>query len=305
MTNDHPSTANSNGSTTDEVSEAVEEIAARLAAGERIDVDSVCDKYPQARDRIFELLPTIVAVSALESSDSHPADFISHARFAGGYSIKRELGRGGMGIVYLGEEQELGRQVAIKVLPIAALLDQRQLERFKNEARAAATLRHPNIVAVHAIGSDHGVNFYVMDFVDGLSLGEIIERAGYENISTNNDRSRDNISPEIAALTIRSSSRVNTFYASVARVGKQAAEALHHAHESGVIHRDIKPSNLLIDNRANVHIADFGLARVQSGSNLTRTGDVVGTLRYISPEQLDGCSDADQRSDVYSLGMTL
>ncbi|MCA9259067.1 MAG: serine/threonine protein kinase, partial [Planctomycetales bacterium] len=253
-------------------------------------------------------------------------------RTLGDFRLLRELGRGGMGIVYEAEQLSLGRPVALKVLPYAALLDNRQLERFKNEARAAAMLKHPHIVSVHAVGSERSVHYYAMELIRGRSLEEVIaalRRGEDETTETSAEERRgedDSVLPRalnrrseeavpgegspgadtaaVAELsTLRSGDRKG-YYRSVAELGLQAAEALEYAHGEGVIHRDVKPSNLMLDEGGRLHVTDFGLARVQNVEALTMTGDVLGTLRYMSPEQAEG-RYVDHRSDVYSLGVTL
>jgi len=223
------------------------------------------------------------------------------------------------------------------VLPFAAALDPKQLQRFKNESYAAAQLHHTNIVPVFGIGCERGIHFYAMQYVDGQSLAQVIAE-----LRKGRDESRQPLAatdgPEpstrseseplppfvaparfriedqpwkvknatVVPLTTERSITSPGYFRTVARLGMQAAEALAHAHDLGVIHRDIKPANLLVDVRANLWITDFGLAHCQSQAGLTMTGDLVGTLRYMSPEQALGQpSLVDQRSDVYSLGATL
>ncbi len=256
----------------------------------------------------------------------------------GDYRIVREIGRGGMGVVYEAEQLSLGRRIALKVLPFALTLDPRQLQRFKNEARAAAQLHHQHIVPVYAVGSERGVHFYAMQYIEGQSLGEVIHDLQRQAKSKNSvapsasavgeasanspraDRAAttgpyvhrvEESAPEtaikpIGALATSFSANSNGFYRSAARLGIQAAEALQHAHEYGVVHRDIKPGNLMVDAHGNLWVTDFGLAQFQTDAGLTQTGDLLGTLRYMSPEQAGGQRFAlDHRTDIYSLGATL
>jgi serine/threonine protein kinase len=228
----------------------------------------------------------------------------------GDFRLLRVVGRGGMGIVYEAEQQSLGRRVAVKVLPFAATLDGRHLQRFRDEARAAALLHHTHIVPVYGMGSDRGVNYYAMQYIDGQTLADVItglrrdaaarpRRAGESPADTT-------ALPPAAVLSTERSNGGQAFYRSVARLGVQAAEALTHAHALGVIHRDIKPGNLLLGAGGHLWVTDFGLARFPDEPGLTRTGDVVGTLRYMSPEQALGKpTPVDHRSDVYALGATL
>jgi eukaryotic-like serine/threonine-protein kinase len=175
-----------------------------------------------------------------------------------------------MGIVYEAEQPSLTRRVALKVLPPASVLDDRLIARFKLESQAAAKLHHPNIVPVYNVGCDHGISFYSMPLID----------------------CREHVFPMPAET--------------VAKIGERVADALHHAHQEGVIHRDIKPSNLLIDQQGKIWVTDFGLARLQKGDDATKSGAIVGTMRYMSPEQACGNTHwVDHRTDIYALGVTL
>jgi eukaryotic-like serine/threonine-protein kinase len=234
----------------------------------------------------------------------------------GEYRIIREVGRGGMGVVYEAEQLPLGRRVALKVLPSTASLDPRQRQRFQVEAQAAALLHHEHIVPVFGVGCDQGMHYYAMQFIDGQSLTEVIRHLRpAEPVAPLNETRTSDDSPILENGPVRSPAAKSTGSSlthrkhsqMVAQLGIQAALALEHAHEIGVIHRDIKPSNLLIDCRDHLWVADFGLARLpQDEHDLTRTGDLVGTLRYMSPEQLRGERGViDARSDIYALGATL
>ena len=260
----------------------------------------------------------------------------------GDFRLLREIGRGGMGVVYEAEQLSLGRRIALKVLPFALTLDSRQLQRFKNEARAAAHLHHTNIVPIYSVGCEHGVHFYAMQFIEGQPLSDVIHElrqlAGrgavgsaprtnqpgriflhprplaFRPLWISGDREPERretqageiaTTPRIAGTSLPSTSG-RAFFQTVARFGLQTAEALEHAHQLGVIHRDIKPANLLLDVNGHLWVTDFGLAQVQSDVALTTTGDLVGTLRYMSPEQaLARRGVVDHRTDIYSLGATL
>jgi eukaryotic-like serine/threonine-protein kinase len=220
----------------------------------------------------------------------------------GDFRLLREVGRGGMGVVYEAEQMSLHRRVALKVLPFAAALDARQLQRFKNEAMAAANLRHENIVPVHAVGEERGVHYYAMQFVEGRSLAALIAEL---QAALARPSATDATSPAAALSTERSSGSPG-YYDWVARLGLQAAMALVHAHSVGIVHRDIKPANLLLDQGGQLWIADFGLAQMAGDAGLTQSGELLGTMRYASPEQvLARRGVVDHRSDVYSLGATL
>ena len=261
----------------------------------------------------------------------------------GDFRIVRQLGRGGMGVVYEAEQQSLSRRVALKVLPFAAILDQRQLQRFHNEARAAAMLKHPNIVGVYAVGCERGVHFYAMELIEGHTLADVIahlretgENRDPTDVSFGSDeeaaldhdgdvteshkaerssgtpcsarRSGHTLLNEtglMSASSTKSAAGHIEYYRSVARLGRDAALALHHAHQEGLIHRDVKPSNLMIDRRGKLWITDFGLAQFHTDHSLTATGDLLGTLRYMSPERFDDRHLVDHRCDIYALGITL
>lgn len=217
---------------------------------------------------------------------------------------------GGMGVVYEAVQLSLGRRVALKVLPFAAALNAKQLQRFQTEAHAAAQLHHTNIVPVHAVGCDRGVHYYAMQVIDGRPLDAVIKElrvgAPTSPLSPTADlKSSSTILPNSVHNTSRSIRPIDNHRA-MARLGLQIAEALEYAHEAGVVHRDIKPANLLLDGKGNAWITDFGLAQVSTDTGLTQTGDIFGTLRYMSPEQAAGRRlDVDHRTDIYSLGATL
>ena len=191
------------------------------------------------------------------------------------YRIKNLLGTGGMGEVYLAEETLLGRQVAIKRLNPLLTNDPQFSERFVNEARIQAQLVHPNIVALYNFFIEDGIYYMVMEYAEGNMLKEVIGMTGPI--------------PEQRSL----------------HIFKQIISALGYAHAKQIIHRDIKPSNIMIDANDNVKVMDFGIARLMSDKHLTRTGSKLGTLYYMSPEQVMAAKDIDHRTDIYSAGIVL
>jgi serine/threonine protein kinase len=314
-----------------ELENLLEEFAGRLKAGEALPVEEFAAAHPEHADLLRRLLPTMAVLADLgRSADRGGAplgDGDDLAGTLGDFRIVREVGRGGMGVVYEAEQISLNRRVALKVLPFAATMDTKQLQRFKNEAQAAAQLHHTNIVPVHYVGCERGVHFYAMQYIEGHSLADVIAelrraseprpseprpsgRGEPAELTTPqaplpNGQSSDSTKP-IAAISTSHSAKDPGYFRTVAELGIQAAEALDYAHQVGVVHRDVKPANLLIDGSARLWVTDFGLAQVQSDTRLTVTGDLVGTLRYMSPEQaLAKRVVVDHRTDIYSLGATL
>jgi len=188
------------------------------------------------------------------------------------FSLERELGRGGMAVVYLATEVDLGRKVAIKVLPPELTFGGGMVERFKREARTAATLDHPNIIPIYRVAPGGKLFWYSMKYLEGESLADVIQRDGQLDL----DRT-------VAII-------------------HQVADALDYAHEHGVIHRDVKPANIMLDARGRVTVTDFGIAKAVQNASMTGSGSMMGTPYYMSPEQCSGKKVTGQ-SDQYSLGV--
>jgi WD40 repeat protein/serine/threonine protein kinase len=365
-------------SAADPLGQIADEFVEAFRQGRRPSVEEFARRYPQHASEIREMLPALVLMEQAKSADdtsgqrrqAKASASAAPLRQLGDYQILREVGRGGMGVVYEAQQLSLGRHVAIKVLPSHALLDPRQLGRFQREARSAARLHHTNIVPVFGIGEQDGLHYYVMQFIPGLGLDVVLDelrrlrqprgkqaptQADASGRLTNVTRhmSAANVARGLLSGTFTASGGPqkdeggrmkdekektsdpdssfilhpssfssatihlpgqkdastlsesgNQYWQSVARVGVQVADALAHAASQGVLHRDIKPSNLMLDDTGNVWVTDFGLAKADTdGDNLTHTGDVIGTLRYMAPERFNG--QGDLRSDVYSLGLTL
>jgi eukaryotic-like serine/threonine-protein kinase len=316
----------------DPLDPVAEEIVSRFRGGERPTPAEYALRFPALAERIRVLFPALVA---MEEGCSVVGPFTGSALVApavpervGEFLILRKIGEGGMGIVYEAMQESLGRHVALKVL--LPRRDGRQLERFRREARTAARLHHTNIVPIFAVGEVADVHFYAMQYIHGQGLDAVLQvvrslrdpsggraprgdsLAGtvaksladgeFEPVTPGGQKPDCPAAPGSSATDLTGPSE-RRYYREVARLGAQAAEALAYAHGQGVIHRDIKPSNLLLDTGGTLWIADFGLAKAGDSDNLTHTGDLVGTLRYMAPERFRGKGDA--RSDIYSLGATL
>ncbi len=344
-----PVTTNRPSSELDQqLAELLAEAADKLRAGEPVDLSDYERRYPDYAERLEKLLPAMKTLADLgHSQSSVPSSLAGRAEpfeevrgTLGDFRILREIGRGGMGVVYEAEQISLGRRMALKVLPFAGVLDERQLTRFRNEARAAASLKHPHIVGVHSVGCERGVHYYAMEFIEGRTLADVIRELRQESgraaevhvggslrdpenpVSERPDHVKgppaaDTDRQARAAVSTQKPSGTKEFFRRVAQWGIQAAEGLEHAHQMGIVHRDVKPSNLLVDTSGHLWITDFGLAQIVApspiagegwgeGGCLTMTGDLLGTLRYMSPEQAAGRSRVlDHRTDIYSLGVTL
>ena len=378
------------------VEQLAEEFVERYRRGERPPLSEYTARYPEHAAEIRDLFPALVmmeqiapeseAGSLAAVSASLRGQPIKHPERLGDYRILREIGRGGMGVVYEAEQVSLGRHVALKVLPKQFLLDERQQKRFEREAKAAARLHHTNIVPVFGVGEENGLHYYVLQFIAGLGLDEVLDelkrlrsqsgatsapsapggvlqvsprpvsaaevaqsllsgafrRPDHTDVARSGDRaptgegevprSPDGASTAVAPPPVvepaTASGRLSdtyalstsvdvlpapsgtvvpagrpTYWQSVAHIGAQVASGLEHAHQQGVLHRDIKPGNLLLDVHGNVWITDFGLAKSTDQENLTASGDVMGTLRYMAPEVFNG--QHDPRSEVCALGLTL
>jgi serine/threonine protein kinase/WD40 repeat protein len=353
-----------------------EEFVQRCQRGERPSLTEYTARHPELAEEIRDLFPALGLIQEFQPDPGAATGPYAKVpapatlQRLGDYRILREVGRGGMGIVYEAEQESLGRHVALKVLPAHTLLDAQRLQRFQREARAAARLHHTNIVPVYGVGQQDGLHYYVMQFIQGQALDQVLAelmklRRGSEpataaakgagvggevsavqvaqalltgDFAPPNLASRERERPEPPGADASGSPKNaggpaktpvayapgspkppvahalgsprsalsesrRHYWQSVARIGIQVADALAYAHAQDTLHRDIKPSNLLLDTHGTVWVTDFGLAKVADSEDLTNTGDVVGTLRYMAPERFQGKSD--QRSDLYALGLTL
>jgi serine/threonine protein kinase len=236
-------------------------------------------QWPEPSAEFLRRLRETPPPSTSGSSASNFLDISAawHGGRVGQYDILEKLGKGGMGTVYKARHVELGKFVALKVLPTKDL-DEVRVERFKNEVRAIGRLDHPHIVAAHDAGQASGVHFLVMELVDGEDLGRVVDR--HRQLAV----------------------------ADACEVIRQAAAGLQHAFERGLVHRDIKPGNLMLTRAGRVQVLDLGLARSfqdRAAERLTADGMVLGTADYLAPEQWEQSHKADIRADIYSLGCTL
>ena len=326
-----------NPARTDIFESIADEFTQALRNGAQPSIEQFADQHPQVADKIRLLFPMLAMMEHGERSGESLTRFANpypetQPERLGDFLIEREIGRGGMGVVYLAVQESLGRRVALKLLA-QNLLDKRSEERFEQEARVVANLHHTNIVPVYGIGQHEGYAYFVMQYIEGQSLDRVLVELNKmkrqtgspsddciskqasslmspgEPVETTGDTGtlmRDDTNPELNRHTSSATGLVpggSHYWINAARVGRQIASALRYAHSQKILHRDIKPSNLILDEAGSVWITDFGLARSFESDRLTRTGEVVGTLRYMPPEQMAGQSDI--RSDVYGLGLTL
>lgn len=365
-----------------------DEFAARCRKGEMPSIEEYEQRAPAYGDMIRSLFPTIARIERMTSqSPVKPRPkrrVLAEQKVIGDFQVIREIGRGGMGIVYEAIQRSLDRKVALKVLSSGIADTPLQLQRFRREAEAAARLHHTNIVPVYGIGEENGIHFYAMQYIDGVPLANAIGAArrkssihgssvfdpSHQSISSiaanfvhsdavahESDVSSptvlmpstetDGVAPTSIAPAEPHDSAVTTatetrqlvvtpsltpaietaksltfdaavpsassellfrpdhpeYFRRVASLAAQVADALNYAHQHGVLHRDIKPSNLMLDHSGMVWIMDFGLVKVLEQQDLTQAGEIVGTLRYMAPEQLEGRADA--KTDIYGLGLTL
>ncbi len=327
-----------------------EEFLARRRRGENPQIDQYIAANGEYAKQIRELFPAMIAMEELkvsknQSSGDRPIRLhVDRLERLGDYRIIREIGHGGMGIVYEAEQRSLHRRVAVKVFPKQAIGDSKQLTRFQREAETAGALHHTNIVPVFGVGEQDGLHYFVMQYLDGVSLDVLIHglanlprdlrcndylqhvfddvvarresQAAAEGRASTADNKETTACDRQGIIDLHESDLVDCqqptiraenfgpdHWRRIADIGIQVGDALQYAHSRGVMHRDIKPSNLILGADSLVWVTDFGLAVSPEQERLSRSGDVVGTLRYMSPEQLNGHSD--RRSDVYSLGLTL
>jgi len=248
----------------------------RINAGWALDETEIAREHPDLAAELIGDLRTLMQVRSRREG-SEPLGEL------GDYRLIRQVGRGGMGVVYEATQVSMDRRVALKILPSGVAADAKTLARFLREAKIAGKLDHPNIVRVYGMGVDRDTPHYAMEFVEGETLAQILARRRGAGEAP---------APEECYR--------------LAEAFAGAAEGLQHAHREGIIHRDLKPSNLILDPTGRLRILDFGLARLEGQASLTQSGDLMGTVLYMSPEQaMAKRIQVDHRTDVYSLGATL
>jgi serine/threonine protein kinase/Flp pilus assembly protein TadD len=321
------------GSEIDPLDVLAEEFVDRFRKGERPTTAEYAARYPELANRIQALFPALVEIEEAASISGPLAGSVAAAsavpEWVGEFRILRKIGEGGMGVVYEAVQESLGRHVALKVL--SRRHDDTYKERFRREARTAAKLHHTNLVPVFAVGAASDVHYYAMQFIHGQGLDAVLQevralraieigRKSVHRSATLTASIAQGLRSGVFAATALdheaaspvasatshsdlSSSSESRYFRVVAGLGAQAAAGLAYAHAQGVLHRDIKPSNLLLDTQGTLWIGDFGLSKADDSDDLTHSGDLVGTVRYMAPERFRGGADA--RSDVYSLGATL
>jgi serine/threonine protein kinase/WD40 repeat protein len=368
--------SDSSPSNVDFVDELAEQYLLRRRHGERPTPEEYAARYPEFASRILDLFPALEVIEVLKPTarDFEPPTGGQRgaslsdgagapARCLGGYTLLRELGRGGMGIVYEAEHGSLKNRVALKVMHPRFRPDKAYVRRFQREARAAAKLHHTNIVPVFDYGEHDGVCFYAMQCIVGVGLDQVLEdvrrlRAAASDKQTVVEpptnpltaisrglvtgrfadaptlagtgdadlpaieraiaqQQGDNLGSKLTSSgdSPPASSSIagqpeSVYFREVARLGTQVADALDYAHRQKVFHRDIKPSNVLLDTRGTAWVTDFGLAKVDEGGDLSKSHDMIGTLRFMPPERLRSTAsgpddDTNPLGDVYSLGATL
>ena len=318
------------------------EFLARKRRGDSIQVEDFASEHPDQAEEIRDLFPTLEALEKARTSDITSNPLQSHENITAGeeitgglllgeYRLLREIGAGGMGIVYEAMQESINRRVAVKVLPQEFTQQEVRRGRFQQEARTVAKLSFRNIVPIYDFGVSDNRYFFAMRLIEGVGLDWVILRMSENHQPLTSTEVIQHFQEQGTPLTdanpevededslacefnFSTSSHADQqekhkwilrqdSWRQIARIGLQAARALDHAHQAGILHRDIKPGNLLLDGDGVIWITDFGLAKSENEISLTGADDVVGTLRYISPERFHGQVDA--RSDIYALGLTL
>lgn len=268
-------------------------------------IDDVCGRHPEIATDLRRRLKQLFDLGLLGAAPT--ASEREFPERLGDFRLLRCLGGGGMGVVYLADQESLGRRVALKLVRPEHLYFPGARERFRREAEAVARLKHEGIVAIHAVGEENGLPFFAMEWVEGATLAEVVSDV---SSATSRLRGRDlgrAVANRAEADVDESSGAfAGTWSETCVRVARDVARALDHAHRQGVLHRDVKPSNLMITPSGRVLLLDFGLAALGDAEPITKSGSQLGSMAYMAPEQLRGEGEpVDERTDVYALGVTL
>lgn len=273
----------------------------RRTEGESPSVADYAQRFPELSD----VLPELVLVESIQPRTARDRRALDGTiRTLGEFQILREIGRGGMGVVYEATQLSLGRRVALKILNHAGQLRPESGDRFLRESKILAVLQHPHIVQAYSAGQQQDVLYLAMEFVNGRSLAQIFATARDSRQIAASSAAETKTTDELGRIAASISRQDADGFIRLAGIGAEIADALDYAHRHNILHRDVKPSNVLLDMEGRSYLTDFGLAKLVSDDDeLTQTGDWLGTLRYSAPEVLNG--QYDSRSDQYSWGLSL
>jgi len=295
----------------DQLEEIASDYIEQLRKGDSVSIEDVVRRHPSIEAELREFLPLVAAMEDWKvqrefRSIHHPLPETFELTNLGDFRILREIARGGMGVVFEAEQESLKRRVAVKLLPWQYPKKSSWAEQFRHEARLAAGLQHNHIVPVYSFGEHDNRFYYAMQLIEGVGLDKLIDRwSQNEGIVSVDDLISEFHPQRGQIMENRGSKRLlrHDSWKQLAKIAMQIVSALRYAHKKGVFHRDIKPGNILIDRQGKIWITDFGLAMGQETILANQNAPLSGTLRYMSPEQLNRSGDA--RSDLYSFGATL
>lgn len=307
-----PSPNDSSPESLDAFNELLVACLSRIESDGEAGLESICREYPHHSDSLRKHVQLLREAGLLESEASDDRDFPEEL---GDFRLIERLGAGGMGVVFLAEQRSLGRRVALKLIRPEHMFFPGSRSRFAREVEAVARLAHPGIVPVHFVGEAEGIPYFAMEYVTGSSLEKVLA----EFFSRSPDELRGAELRETVARQAGTEDRLEaesdaslgppfegSWTDACLWIAREVAQALEHAHQRGVLHRDLKPSNVMLTVEGRVLLVDFGLASAEGSHSLTRTGSLLGSLPYMSPEQVDGhSSDVGVPADVYGLGVTL